>query len=245
MGASLLALAFVAGLAAIERKGFLQAMLSRPIALGPITGLVLGDVGSGLFVAAPLELLWLGAVNMGAALPVHEALGSAVIAGGTVIAFRELGGVAGQAPGTLPAVAVLTVALCAPVAHLGRLADRLVERRNEKLCLLAERELALGHPSTAAGVNLHGLLGPFGVAFVIAPITAGLAAAVVTLIVKRFPDVVPLLGLGWVAFAGFACAAGARALRSRRAPAFYVGALAIGCVLIGAVALADPIGGAR
>ncbi|MFL5301818.1 MAG: PTS sugar transporter subunit IIC, partial [Anaeromyxobacteraceae bacterium] len=50
-------LGVVAGLAAIERKGFLQAMLSRPIALAPIAGLALGDLPGGLYVAAPLELL--------------------------------------------------------------------------------------------------------------------------------------------------------------------------------------------
>src|SRR3990172_2108097 len=87
---SYLVLGLVAGLAAVERKGFLQAMLSRPIALGPLTGLALGDVAGGLYVAAPLELLWLGAVNLGAALPVHEALGTAAITGGTVLASRAL-----------------------------------------------------------------------------------------------------------------------------------------------------------
>ena len=43
-------------LAAVERKGFLQAMLSRPIALAPITGLALGDPMGGLLLAAPLDL---------------------------------------------------------------------------------------------------------------------------------------------------------------------------------------------
>jgi mannose/fructose/N-acetylgalactosamine-specific phosphotransferase system component IIC len=66
-----LVLGLVAGLAAVERKGFLQAMLSRPIALAPLTGWALGDTAGGLLVAAPLELFWLGAVNLGAALPVH------------------------------------------------------------------------------------------------------------------------------------------------------------------------------
>ncbi|HSN13645.1 MAG TPA: PTS sugar transporter subunit IIC, partial [Anaeromyxobacteraceae bacterium] len=76
----------MAGLAAVERKGFLQAMLSRPIALAPLSAWALGDVQGGLLLAAPLELLWLGAVNLGAALPVHEVLGTAAIAGGTAIA---------------------------------------------------------------------------------------------------------------------------------------------------------------
>src|SRR6266702_1669478 len=89
---SYLALGLVAGLAAVERKGFLQAMLSRPIALAPLAGLAVGDAAGGLFVATPLELLWLGAVNLGAALPVHEALGTAAIAGATVLGLRAVAG---------------------------------------------------------------------------------------------------------------------------------------------------------
>ena len=100
-----LVLALVAGLAAVERKGFLQAMLSRPIALAPLVGWTLGDLEGGLLVAVPLELLWLGAVNLGAALPVHEALGTAAITGGAVLAGRALG------EGTSPEGVVLAVLL--------------------------------------------------------------------------------------------------------------------------------------
>src|SRR5512134_2483351 len=102
-------------------------MLSRPITLAPLAGWALGDLEGGLLVAAPLELLWLGAVNLGAALPVHEGLGTASIAGGAVLAGRALGA------GTSPEVAVLAVLLCAPLALLGRKAERLVELWNERL----------------------------------------------------------------------------------------------------------------
>src|SRR5690242_10702763 len=102
-----LALGLLAGLAAIERKGFLQGMLSRPIALAPMAGLALGDAAAGLYVAAPLELLWLGAVNLGAALPVHEALGTAAIAGGTVLGLRSVAGGQAAHAALLPATAVV------------------------------------------------------------------------------------------------------------------------------------------
>ena len=235
---SYLALGVVAGLAAVERKGFLQAMLSRPIALGTLTGLALGDVRRGLFVAAPLELLWLGAVNLGAALPVHEALGTAAIAGGTVLASRALAGSALGGPALLPAVAVLAVVVCAPLALLGRRADRLVERWNERLYARAERELAAGRLDAAAEVNVFGLAMPFGIAFVLAPIGAAVAAAVIPSLLARAPALVPLLALGWVAFTGFACASGAKTLRAARAPAFYFVALAAGVALVAALAVA-------
>ena len=53
-----------------------------------MTGWALGDPQGGFLVAPPLELLWLGAVNLGAALPVHEALATAAITGGAILAGR-------------------------------------------------------------------------------------------------------------------------------------------------------------
>jgi PTS system mannose-specific IIC component len=238
--ASYLALGLVAGLAAVERKGFLQAMLSRPIALGPIAGLALGNASGGLYVGAPLELLWLGAVNLGAALPVHEVLGTAAVTGGTVLALRVLEHSGAAGPALLPAVAVLAVALCAPLALLGRRADRLVERWNERLYVLAERRLEQGRAGAAARVNLYGLALPFGIGFVLAPLGAAIAAAAIPPLLSRFPGSPPLLALGWVAFIGFACASGAKALRAPRAPLFYFAALAIG---LACVALATLAGG--
>ena len=234
---SYLALGLVAGLAAVERKGFLQAMLSRPIALGPIAGLALGDAASGLFVAAPLELLWLGAVNLGAALPVHEALGTAAIVGGTVLGLKALAGGDAARSALLPAASVLAVGVCAPLALLGRRADRLVEAWNERLYARAERALGDGDVETVSRVNLYGLTLPFAISFVLAPVGAAVAATVIVRVLARQPSAAPVLALGWVAFAGFACASGAKALRAARAPAFYFCALAVGLLAVAASAL--------
>ncbi len=218
-----LVLALVAGLAAVERKGFLQAMLSRPIALAPLVGWSLGDLEGGLLVAAPLELLWLGAVNLGAALPVHEALGTAAIAGGTVLAGRALGG-------ATPEIATLAVLLCAPLALLGRKADRLVEIWNERLAARAEAELAHHHPRTAVRANLYGLLLPFSIAAVLAPAGAALASAVIPAFLGGVPEAAGPLRLGYSGFAALACASGAKALRARTAPALFFAGLAAAVV---------------
>jgi len=227
-----LILGLIAGLAAVERKGFLQAMLSRPIALAPLAGLALGDAPGGLVVAAPLELLWLGAVNLGAALPVHEALGTAAIAGGAVLAGQALG------TGVTAPVAVLSVLFCAPLALLGRKTDRLVEVENERLALRAERELACHHAQAAVRMNLYGLALPFALAFVLAPVGAALCGAAVPVLLRDAPRVTLPLTLAWWTFAGLACAAGAKALRAKRAGwAFAAAAVA---VLLGGLALGRP-----
>jgi mannose/fructose/N-acetylgalactosamine-specific phosphotransferase system component IIC len=223
-----LVLGLIAGFAAVERKGFLQAMLSRPIALAPLAGLALGDAAGGLAVAPPLELLWLGAVNLGAALPIHEALGTAAIAGGAVLAGQALG------TGVTPAVAVLAVLLCAPLAVLGRKTDRLVEVENERLAARAERELACHHAHAAVRQNLYGLVLPFALAFVLAPVGAALCGAAVPVLLRDAPGVVGPLTVAWWAFTGLACAAGAKALRARRAGwAFAAAAAAV--LLLGLV----------
>ena len=237
MAASFLALGVLAGLAAVERKGFLQAMLSRPIALATLTGFALGDVGGGLLVAAPLELLWLGAVNLGAAVPVHEALGTAAIAGATVLALRHFPD-AGASPLAAPAGAALAVLLCSPLALIGRRADRLVEKVNERLYARAERRIAAGDADGAARANLYGLALPFGISFLLAPLGAALAALLISRLLAGAPGAVAPLALGFAAFSGFACASGAKAMRAPRAPVFFFAALAAGFALLGVAALA-------
>jgi len=223
-----LLLGLIAGFAAVERKGFLQAMLSRPIALAPLAGLALGDAMGGLVVAAPLELFWLGAVNMGAALPVHEALGTAAIAGGAVLAGQALG------TGVTPQVAILAVLCCAPLAVLGRKTDRLVEIENERLAARAEDQLRCHHAAAAARQNVYGLVLPFAIAGVLAPVGAALCGQAVPVLLRDAPSVETPLTLAWWAFTGVACAAGAKALRARQA-GWAFGATAAAVLVAGLV----------
>lgn len=216
-----LILGLVAGLAAVERKGFLQAMLSRPIALGPVAGWALGDTAGGLLLAPPLELLWLGAVNLGAAVPVHESLGTCAIIGGAVLAARSLGG------NVTPEIAILAVLLAAPVALVGRKADRLVEDWNGRLARVAEAALAGHEPRAAVRANLYGLAAPFAIAALLAPLGAAFAAAAIPLLLRAAPGAAPGLRIGFFAFAAVACASGAKALRARAAPRAFFAALAV------------------
>jgi len=221
-----LLLALVSGLAAVERKGFLQAMLSRPVVLGPIAGLAMGDPAAGLLVGAPLELFWLGAVNLGAALPLHESVGAAAVAGGAALASQRLGVPASTA------VAALALALCLPVAALGRRADAAVERANEWLAARAGRMLAEGNARGALRCNLLGLAAPFAISAVLAPAGAWAAGLVAPALLRAAPALERPLQLAFIAFAALACAAGARAMRSRRAPAWFFGAAAAGLAFL-------------
>ncbi len=45
------------------------ALLSRPLVLGPLVGLVLGDFTQGIMIGASLELIFMGNIKVGAAIP--------------------------------------------------------------------------------------------------------------------------------------------------------------------------------
>jgi len=213
-------LGLVAGLAAVERKGFLQAMLSRPIVLGPLTGWALGDAAGGLLLAPALELLWLGAVNLGAAVPVHESLGTAAVVGGAIFSARLMG-----TPLT-PEIATLAVLVAAPVAFLGRLGERRGELWNQRFAVRAEQELAVHHLAAAVRCNLYGLGVSFLVSALLAPAAAALAAVVVPAVLRLEPALGASLRVGFFALVALASAAAAKALRARAAGLSFFGAAA-------------------
>jgi mannose/fructose/N-acetylgalactosamine-specific phosphotransferase system component IIC len=172
-------------------------------------------------VGAPLELFWLGAVNLGAALPVHEALGTCAVAAGAILAGQAMGHAA------TPATAALALLVCGPLALLGRAADRYVETDfNERLAARADRLCEAGRLDAAARSSLLGLALPFAIAALLAPLGAAATRVLAPALLRAAPGAVPVLGVGWLCFSGLACAAGAKALRARHAPAAFLAAFA-------------------
>lgn len=55
-----------------------SSLLARPLVLGPLVGLALGDVATGCMVGATLELVWLGAMAIGASNPPDMISGSII-----------------------------------------------------------------------------------------------------------------------------------------------------------------------
>jgi PTS system mannose-specific IIC component len=220
-----LILGLVAGLAAIERKGFLQAMLSRPIVLAPVTGWALGDTAGGVLLAPVLELLWLGAVNLGAAVPAHEALGTAAVVGSAVLTAAKLG-----RPVT-PEIAAAALLVAVPAALLGRFGERAAEAWNARIATRAEAELSVHHLRRAALCNLYGLGISFALSAILAPLTAALAAWLIPAVLGHAPGLEFPLTVAFYALGAFAAAAGAKALRARAAPLSFFGAAAATAVV--------------
>ena len=69
MIAEILLASFIGGLLSLDVSAWGQIMVSRPIVCGPIIGLLLGDLKTGLIIGALLELIWINVISVGAAIP--------------------------------------------------------------------------------------------------------------------------------------------------------------------------------
>ncbi|MBA4056781.1 MAG: PTS sugar transporter, partial [Marivirga sp.] len=102
-------------------------LLNRPLVLGPLVGLVLGDLEQGIIIGATLELIFMGNIKIGAAIPPD------VITGGVLgTAFAIL---SGKGPAVALALAV-PISILAEMAVSGLFIFR--SGLNKKFALYAE-----------------------------------------------------------------------------------------------------------
>lgn len=87
-----LVISIITGLSYLLRRIMGDCQLERPLVLGPVIGLILGDLPTGLFVGASLELVFMGAQAIGGSVPSNVAIGSAL---GTVVAITSGTGLEG------------------------------------------------------------------------------------------------------------------------------------------------------
>ncbi|AKU92226.1 PTS sugar transporter subunit IIC [Vulgatibacter incomptus] len=223
----IIAAAVVGGLVSLDRKAFLQAQASRPIVVGPLLGWILGDAQAGLMIGAPLELLWIGAANLGASLPQHETAASLAIVAA---------GVSAGSAGFDASIACLAFALFAPVAIVARRLERLDERSNEKAQARAERWLEEGRPDRAVEEHLKGLWRPFVGAAVLAAVAAAAGGPLVALIHRSLPLWLDEgLGYGWLLLWAVG---GAASVRVARIPGgLWMAGLGATCAVVVALAM--------
>ena len=71
-------LAFIAGFAYFTRRFMGDWYLERAVILGPLTGLILGDLQTGLIVGGTIELIFMGAADIGGSVPPNVAIGTVI-----------------------------------------------------------------------------------------------------------------------------------------------------------------------
>jgi PTS system mannose-specific IIC component len=207
------------GLLAVERRAFLQAMLSRPLVASTVMGLLLDDPRSGLMIGMLLELYHLGAASLGAALQENDTLAAT----GTAAAAAMLAHTTGA--GSTPAIWSLSILLFIGLGRAGRVVDRVLERYSARLATKALASAEAGNLDRAVRQNLWGMWPHFALFGL-----ATASCAVVGSVVGPLYDTLPLKalrGLAWAypAMASVAAAIAARGSRARRA-ALYAGAAA-------------------
>jgi mannose/fructose/N-acetylgalactosamine-specific phosphotransferase system component IIC len=197
------------GLLSLERRAFLQAMASRPLVAGTVTGVLLGEAQAGLFVGLVFELLHLGGASLGGAHPDHDTL-PAVAGAALAVGMGEAGG------GSTPATWAFAILLCAPFGRAGLWLENRLDARARKYFGRALNAAEAGNVRAAARQNLRAMWPQFvfygllcGAAAAVGPLLAPLPAAL--------PGAV-LRGLGW-AYPAMGVAAAAAAVQGSHAPA--------------------------
>jgi PTS system mannose-specific IIC component len=140
----------VALFAGLDRTAAFQFMISRPIVAAPMVGWLLGDPLAGLQIGAMVELLWLGRLPIGAAIPPDD---TQVAVGGTVLAI-SMGNMLDLAGLAFSTLAVLTAM---PLGKVGQLIDRAARHWNGLLLVKAEAHLAAGHLAAVERTHLRGV----------------------------------------------------------------------------------------
>lgn len=106
------------------------SMIDRPIVLGPLVGLVLGDLTQGIIVGASIELAFMGVMYVGGAVPVN-ALAGGIIA--TAVAIKTGTGVEAALALAIPAGALFSL-----IEKIYYISIQYILRKFDKACENAE-----------------------------------------------------------------------------------------------------------
>ncbi|HNS53748.1 MAG TPA: PTS sugar transporter subunit IIC [Syntrophales bacterium] len=131
-----------------------QVMISRPVAAGPLIGLVLGDALTGILTGALLELLWIDRAPIGPYVPPHETFVSILATAGSILAAPT-----GAAPPR--ELIALSILLFAPAAWLGQRMETILRQWNERWVHRALEDAKAGDPVMLSRRHLTALAGYF------------------------------------------------------------------------------------
>jgi PTS system mannose-specific IIC component len=140
----------------LDRTAVGQFMICRPIVAAPLTGWILGAPLVGLQVGALLELLWVGRLPIGAAIPPDD---TQVAVGSTVLAICAVG----KTGATPESIIVLSLLIGLLLGKSGEFFDRLARLWNARLLTRAEFLLDAGRHQKITRLHLLGVF-HFGLA---------------------------------------------------------------------------------
>lgn len=157
------------------------SMIQRPIVLGPLVGLALGDFQQGIIIGASLELVWMGMMTIGAALPPEIVSGGVL---GTAFAITSGKG------------ASVALALALPIATLILLIKNAIYILVRPI--LSHRADRYAEEGDIAGVERMHIFSWLALAVPMSILIAAafqLGSPVIEAVLKSIPDVI-MKGLG-------------------------------------------------
>ena len=167
--------ALIAAVVYMESRIGGQHMLDRPIIIGPLVGLVMGDFQTGLIIGGELELVWMGLVGIGTSTPPDVVVGSALA---TALAIQT------------GADYQTTLALAIPIALLAQFVAIGVAILNTTFAHYADNQIAKGNWKGIARGNWSGSLMYFLSKFLMVFIGFMVGGDVIKGIVNHIPQVI-------------------------------------------------------
>lgn len=125
MFTKIIIISLLGGLLCLDRI-FVQAMISRPIVIAPVIGIVLGNPYAGLIIGAMLELFWMDRSPIGIYIPPNDSIAAALAASLAILAGQSLGVVTKE-------LTALSILLAIPFGILAEKIDVKITESNNRL----------------------------------------------------------------------------------------------------------------
>jgi PTS system mannose-specific IIC component len=180
----------VGGLLHLDRTAAFQFLVSRPLVSSTLTGLVLGDIKTGLLIGIVLELLWLDTQPLGTALPPDDTIVAVVVPASVVITGRLVGS-------TDLSLLGLAVIVSLPLSEVGKLLDSGTRRLNGRFLARARRAAKDGDIRGVERQNIAGLVSFFLCFTIFSGVATVYALGITTLLYPHLPRAATV-ALGWI-----------------------------------------------
>ena len=125
MFTQIILISFCGGLLSLDRI-FIQAMISRPIVIAPVIGLILNNPYAGLIIGAMIEMFWIDRVPIGIYIPPNDSLVAVLATSLAILAGAKLGSVS-------PELIAFSILLFIPFGILAKQIDILIIKSNDHL----------------------------------------------------------------------------------------------------------------
>jgi len=118
-------LSFGGGLLCLDRV-FIQSMISRPIVIAPIIGLLLNNPYAGLIIGAMIEMFWIDRIPIGIYVPPNDSLVAVLATSTAILAGQNMGRVSSE-------LIAFSILLFIPFGILAQQIENMIIKSNDIL----------------------------------------------------------------------------------------------------------------